>query len=86
MNNQEGNKANLLMFTKDNCPYCEKAKLLLNSKQIPYVWVNLNENPQDITDMIKSLGIKTVPAIFEYKGGYDELAASFNIKEGGSDV
>lgn len=66
-----------LMFTKPNCPYCDKAKSLLNRKQIPYTWVDITE-VTDMLDVVKSMGIKTVPAIFEFKGGFDQLNAELN--------
>jgi len=69
-----------LVFTKHNCASCEKAKLLLNSKQIPYTWINIEEMPEMIP-IVKSLGVKTMPAIFSYEGGYDNLEAELMMKE-----
>lgn len=69
-----------LVVTKDDCPWCEKAKDLLNSKQIPYTWINLNEMPEMIP-VVKAMGLKTVPQIFELlPGGYEGLYAELEMK------
>lgn len=70
-----------LIYTKDNCPYCVKAKALLTIKKIEYTE---NKIGQEITreDFISLFpDQKTVPLIFidDVKvGGYDQLNKYFN--------
>ena len=53
------------IYTKKFCPYCDKAKLLLNLKKINFIEINLNQNPEKFEEMIKkSNGAQTVPQIF----------------------
>jgi len=70
-----------IVYTKDNCGYCEKAKTLLNQKNIPY---NITKIGQDITreeflDMYPD--VKTVPFIIldgEKVYGFDKLEVKLN--------
>lgn len=60
-----------------HCGYCVSAKLLLEDANEDYEEIELN----DVIELIKELGIKTVPAVFTSKplslesflGGYDKL-------------
>jgi len=55
----------VIIYTKNFCPYCNKAKSLLNLKKINFTEINLNQNPEKYEEMIrKSNGAKTVPQIF----------------------
>ena len=61
----------LIVYTKDFCPYCVKAKKYLDSLQIPYVEKNVGLDP-DVREWLKNQGHRTVPQI--YYG--DELLVS----------
>ena len=67
------------MFSKNTCPYCVKAKQLLNDYHIGLQIYELDEisNGQVIANILKKqTGRATVPNIFVYGnniGGYDEL-------------
>jgi len=69
----------VLMYTKTICPYCDRAKGLLQSKGVSWKEINLEHEPEHIPVMIKrSEGRRTVPQIFVDGvglGGYDEIAA-----------
>ena len=63
------------IYTKENCPYCVKAKQFFKGKNIPVTEVHVGV---DIArdDYFTLTGMKTVPAIYvENKliGGYSEL-------------
>ena len=66
-----------LVFGKDNCPYCEKAKKEIDYWGDEYVYINLSDEDTDATAykvLLKDkLGMKTVPVIMEVIGGYVEL-------------
>ena len=65
------------IYTKPTCPYCIKAKALLDFKKITYKEYNVTENPALKNEAIeRSGGRLTVPQIFinsKYIGGYSEL-------------
>ena len=66
--------ANIDIYTKATCPFCVRAKALLNSKGVTF-----NELPIDgDAEMIQRSGRTTVPQIFidaQHIGGCDDLYA-----------
>jgi glutaredoxin 3 len=69
----------VIVYTRDYCPYCDRAKALLNQRGIPFVedksvWTDDSKREA----LVKRTGMKTVPQIFADDvliGGYTELAA-----------
>ena len=65
------------IYTKDYCPFCVKAKSLLNLKKIKFTEINLHKNPEKFEEMMKkSNGAQTVPQIFasdKYIGDCDKI-------------
>lgn len=73
------------VYSKENCSYCTRAKMLLLSKDIDYEEHVVDTTSQsDIDKVKKELGIdnfKTVPQISidgKYIGGYDDLKKYFD--------
>jgi glutaredoxin 3 len=68
----------LTIYTKDYCPYCIKAKNLLDSLGATYEEVDISSTPEIIIDLAKKSGMRTVPQIFlgdECLGGFDNIHA-----------
>ncbi len=69
----------VLVYSKYNCPFCDRAKELLKSKGVDYKEINVEDVPQAREEMLKkSNGGKTFPQIFigeEHVGGCDDLYA-----------
>ena len=67
----------IAIYTKNNCPYCIRAKDLLNKRKLKYKEINISENPELLEEMLeKSQGMKTMPQIFideKHIGGCDDL-------------
>ena len=67
------------IYTKKTCPYCVRAKQLLDHKAVKYVEIPVDQNPADLEKMLKrSDGRRTVPQIFindHGVGGCDDLYA-----------
>lgn len=64
------------VYTKTYCPYCVKAKALLDTKGVTYTEVNIESDPDFAAKLFAQTGFKTVPQIFigsECVGGYDAL-------------
>ena len=66
------------VYTTDYCPYCTRAKALLNNRGIPFEEINLEESPDELIALKNRTGLRTVPQIFlddKLVGGYTELKA-----------
>lgn len=66
------------VYTKSNCRFCVMAKNLLQSKQLPYSEIHVDEtNAERIRNEFGSM-IRTVPIVLDAKGsligGYTHLA------------
>ena len=79
---------NVMMFSKSYCPFCTKAKDILNAKGIKFHVEELDQIPigQDIQDTLKMMtGQNTVPNIYvkgKHLGGCSDLEAKQDqIKE-----
>jgi len=71
--------ASVVIYTRDFCGYCARAKSLLDSKGLSYVEHNASHAPEKRQEMIsKSNGGTTFPQIFiddRHIGGCDDLHA-----------
>lgn len=71
--------ATVEVYTTDYCPYCTRAKMLLDKKGIPYKEIDVSHDDNARADLVKkSDGRRTVPQIFingEGIGGCDDLYA-----------
>ena len=68
----------VLMYSTESCPYCQRAKALLDSKGVIYTDIRVDLQPEKREEMIAKSGRRTVPQIFinnEPIGGCDELYA-----------
>ena len=59
------------------CPYCERAKMLLEKRNIKYTELKIDEDVKLFEEMLAlSNGRRSVPQIFiddQHIGGYDDL-------------
>ena len=63
------------IYSKPSCGFCNKAKNLLDSLNIPYNEIDISKD-SSLRVWLKSQGFKTVPQIFlddVHVGGYDKL-------------
>lgn len=66
------------MYIKKTCPYCIRAKELLDKKGFPYEEIDIEKHPEEKAEMEKRSGRHTVPQIFigrYHVGGCDDLYA-----------
>jgi glutaredoxin 3 len=69
-----------IIFTKDKCEYCVKAKELLTKKRYEYLEKNISNLAHRTELLNKYPEAKTVPQIFfdnKHIGGYDSLVIYF---------
>lgn len=71
--------AKVEIYTKGHCPYCHRAKMLLDAKSVKYQEFKIDQQPELRPEMItRSNGGVTVPQIIindEAIGGCDDLFA-----------
>jgi glutaredoxin 3 len=69
----------IVIYTKDWCPYCQAAKGLLTSKGAAFTEIDLMKHPERRAEMIDKAGGRTsVPQIFiagKHVGGSDDIHA-----------
>lgn len=67
------------LYTTSMCPYCVRAKRLLERKGVPYVEFNLDGDWDGRQELVKRAGgSRTVPQIWVgevHVGGFDDLNA-----------
>ena len=65
------------VFSRDNCPYCDRAKALLKSKGVDYDEIDITYDETMAARMMQRSAQRSVPQIFIGNhpiGGYDALA------------
>ncbi len=70
--------AEITLYGTQICPYCIRAKALLEKKQARYQEIRVDQNPAKRMEMMERGGGRTVPQIFidgNHIGGCDELYA-----------
>ena len=71
--------AKVEMYTTMWCPYCARARALLEKKGVEYAEIDIADEPRRRDEMIRRAGGRTsVPQIFingEHIGGCDEMVA-----------
>jgi glutaredoxin 3 len=70
--------AKVIVYSKPVCPYCDRAKALLQEKNIAYTEVRVDQDPEALALMMEKSGQRTVPQIFindRSIGGFDDLWA-----------
>lgn len=71
--------AEVEIYTKDLCAYCEHAKQLLQQKGVDFTEIRVDLDADKLKQMLaRSSGARTLPQIFingEHVGGFKELQA-----------
>jgi len=70
-----------VVYSIDNCPYCDAAKALLNNKKFKFTEFNITHDDNQKRALIQKTGHRTMPQIFfgdEFIGGYNELKFYLN--------
>jgi glutaredoxin 3 len=69
--------ATVVMYSTRFCPFCVRAKSLLDSKGAAYTDIGVDSQPQLRREMMQRSGRTSVPQIWvgeEHVGGFDDLA------------
>lgn len=67
----------ITVYSKNNCPFCDRAVALLENKGIEFKIVKVEDTP-DAKEFLMDQGLRSVPQIFKdgvlLPGGYQGLA------------
>ncbi|MFP3020436.1 MAG: glutaredoxin 3 [Wolbachia sp.] len=69
-------KGKVIIYVKQHCPFCKKAKELLDKKGVKYEEIDVLKNPDLFNDIKSKYNVRTVPQIFindKHIGGCDKL-------------
>ncbi|RMQ42169.1 Glutaredoxin 3 [Pseudomonas cichorii] len=68
----------VIVYSSDYCPYCTRAKQLLQSKRVAFNEIRVDGKPQVRAEMVAKAGRTSVPQIWigsSHVGGCDDLFA-----------
>ena len=68
----------VVVYSTALCPYCVRAKFLLQSKGVSFEEIRVDMDRDKMTEMMQRSNRRTVPQIFIddfHVGGYDDMAA-----------
>ncbi|MBA2651937.1 MAG: glutaredoxin 3 [Tatlockia sp.] len=68
----------VIMYSTTYCPYCERARELLEKKEVEYTDIKIDEHPEKREEMVAKSGGHTVPQLFingQHIGGCDDMYA-----------
>jgi glutaredoxin 3 len=78
---------NVIIWSKDPCPYCDRAKTLLTSKGIVYEERNITQGTWTKEQLVESVpGARSVPQVIinnRLVGGFTELQRYLEETAGG---
>ena len=80
---------NIIVYSKDYCPYCKSAKALLASKGLVYTEIDVGHHPEKLGEMITRSQRRTVPQIFigdTHIGGSTDLVSYLQERSRVSDA
>lgn len=70
--------ATVIMYSTAYCPYCSRARQLLDQKKVKFTDIRIDENPDKRAEMIAKSNRHSVPQIFinsRHIGGCDDMYA-----------
>ncbi len=74
------NPPKIVMYTTSWCPYCARARRLLEQKGVAFEEIDVDARPEARSEMVARSGRRTVPQIFigeTHVGGSDDLHALY---------
>ena len=71
--------SNVTVYTTENCPFCTRAKQLLDTRGVQYEEINLERDPRGRQELVEKTGMMTFPQVIvgdELIGGFTETLAA----------
>ncbi|MCS6971858.1 MAG: glutaredoxin [Turneriella sp.] len=78
------NTTAVVIYTKNYCPYCRRAKEFFQSRGIAFDEIDVTHDPEGYAALKARTGHMTVPQIFirgEFIGGFSDLLEKFRRGE-----
>ena len=69
----------VLVYTTENCPFCIRAKALLDARGVDYREVNLERDHDGRAELVRETGMMTFPQVVidgHLVGGFQETLAA----------
>jgi len=73
---QNKKQAKVVMVKKNPCPYCDRAKVFFDARNVKYDIIDLTDKPDELAEWKSKTGWATVPIILiddQLIGGYTDL-------------
>lgn len=67
---------NITIYTFNTCPYCKRAKRLMDNKGVEYEEIEISNDREKLEELKKKTNSGTVPQIFvddKFIGGCDDI-------------
>jgi len=72
----------LVTVDPDKCGYCEAAKIMLDTRGVPYLEINISDLPEEeLEEFVKQVEIEWVPALLYVEDGRIVLRKMFEGKK-----
>ena len=71
--------ADVVVYTTENCPFCIRAKALLDARGVAYREINLERDPDGRAELVRKTGMMTFPQVIidgTLVGGFQETLAA----------
>jgi glutaredoxin 3 len=71
--------SSITVYTTNACPFCVRAKALLDARGLEYEEINLGRDPETRAELAQKTGMMTFPQVLideQLVGGFDELSAA----------
>jgi glutaredoxin 3 len=68
--------AKITVYSTDPCSFCDRAKQLLERRELPFEEINLSKDPAGRLELVEKTGMLSFPQIViegEVLGGFQEL-------------
>lgn len=70
----------ITVYTRTSCPYCELIKKFLDSKDVTYETINMEESREALDAVLAMTGRTTAPTtVIEKADGTKEVVVGFNL-------
>lgn len=71
--------ADIIVYSTEPCPYCSRAKQLLENRGYAYEEINLARDPEGRAELVAKTGMMSFPQVIvggELVGGFDQTLAA----------
>ena len=67
-----------LLYVKESCPFCQRAKDLLQKSEINFKYINFEDNLKIVDQLKDAFNWSTVPMVFSKKENVYEFVGGFS--------